>query len=301
MALSPPIPLTRQEGSSIQSHRVHSPIGPEGRKNVSALLEVNRLCKEFGGLSAISDLSFTVDAGLVKAVIGPNGAGKTTLFGMITGILDVTRGQIRFKGQPITDLKPYQVAALGISSTFQTVELFGEMTVHENVMVGRHVRTKSELFAAGFRLKRMRQEEKEIRETALEYLEFAGLLERRDMKAKSLSLGEQKLLEIARALATEPQLLLLDEPAGGLNDRETEHLSERISAIRGRGLTILLVEHDMNLVMNISDEIVVINYGEKIAEGPPGAVKDNQDVIDAYLGEAIDYSDLRRQRESTLA
>jgi len=268
---------------------------------MTALLEVDSLCKEFGGLSAISDLSFTVQEGVVKSVIGPNGAGKTTLFGMITGILDATRGRIRFKGQSITNLKPYQISALGISSTFQTVELFSEMTVHENVMVGRHVRTKSELFAAGFRLKRMREEEKEIRETALEYLEFAGLLEKRETKADSLSLGEQKLLEIARALATEPRLLLLDEPAGGLNDRETEHLSERIRAIRGRGLTVLLVEHDMNLVMNISDEIVVINYGEKIAEGPPGAIKDNQDVIDAYLGEAIDYSDLRRQGETWLA
>ncbi|MDY6953283.1 MAG: ABC transporter ATP-binding protein, partial [Thermodesulfobacteriota bacterium] len=229
---------------------------------MSGLLEVDRLCKEFGGLSAISDLSFTVDAGVVKAVIGPNGAGKTTLFGMITGILDVTMGEIRFKGQPITDLKPYQIAALGISSTFQTVELFGEMTVHENVMVGRHVRTRSELFAAGFRLKAMREEEKRIRTSALEHLEFVGLLDQRDMKARGLPLGDQKLLEMARALATEPQLLLLDEPAGGLNDRETEHLSERICAIRDQGLTVLLVEHDMNLVMNISDEIVVINYGE---------------------------------------
>jgi branched-chain amino acid transport system ATP-binding protein len=262
-----------------------------------ALLEVDCLCKEFGGLLAIAGLSFTVDEGLVKSVIGPNGAGKTTLFEMITGIQDATRGEIRFKGQPITNLKPYQISALGVSSTFQKVELFGDMTVHENVMVGRHVRTRSELFAAGFRLKRMREEEKEIRGSALEYLEFAGLLDKRDMKASSLSLGDQKFLEIARALATEPQLLLLDEPAGGLNDRETEHLSERICAIRDRGLTVLLVEHDMNLVMNISDEIVVINYGEKIAEGLPGAIKDNQDVIDAYLGEAIDYSDLRRKRQ----
>jgi branched-chain amino acid transport system ATP-binding protein len=268
---------------------------------VSFLLEVDSLCKEFGGLSAISDLTFTVDSGLVKAVIGPNGAGKTTLFGMITGILDVTGGEIRFKGQRITDLKPYQIAALGISSTFQTVELFGEMTVHENVMVGRHVRTKAELFAAGFRLKGMREEEKRIRASALEYLEFVGLIEKRDMKAHSLPLGDQKLLEVARALATEPQLLLLDEPAGGLNDRETEYLSERICAARERGLTVLLVEHDMNLVMNVSDDIVVINYGEKIAEGPPDAIKDNQDVIDAYLGEAIDYSDLRRRRARTLA
>jgi branched-chain amino acid transport system ATP-binding protein len=146
----------------------------------------------------------------------------------------------------------------------------------------------------------MREEERHIRASALQYLEFVGLHEKKDAKAGRLSLGDQKLLEIARALATEPQLLLLDEPAGGLNDRETEHLSERIRAIRDRGMTVLLVEHDMNLVMNISDEIVVINYGQKIAEGPPAAIKDNQDVVDAYLGEAIDYSDLRRPPESRL-
>lgn len=264
------------------------------------LLEVDDLCKEFGGLLAIANLSFGVGSGLIKSVIGPNGAGKTTLFKMITGILDPAGGEIRFRGQSTKGLKPYQISALGISSTFQTVELFGEMTVLENVMVGRHVRTRSELFAAGFRLKRMREEEQRINESAIQYLEFLGLLDKKHMKADSLSLGDQKLLEIARALATEPQLLLLDEPAGGLNDRETEHLSERICAIRDQGMTVLLVEHDMNLVMNISDEIVVINYGQKIAEGPPAAIKDNQDVVDAYLGEAIDYSDLRRRRESRL-
>jgi branched-chain amino acid transport system ATP-binding protein len=267
---------------------------------MAPLLEIDDLCKEFGGLLAIANLSFAVGSGLIKSIIGPNGAGKTTLFKMITGILDPTSGEIHFNGQSTRGLKPYQVSALGISSTFQTVELFSEMTVLENVMVGRHVRTRSELFAAGFRLRKMRQEERQIRDSALEYLKFSGLVEKKDMKADNLSLGEQKLLEIARALATEPQLLLLDEPAGGLNDRETEHLSERICAIRDKGMTVLLVEHDMNLVMNISDEIVVINYGQKIAEGPPHAIKDNQDVVDAYLGEAIDYSDLRRPDGSRL-
>ncbi|MBE9581438.1 MAG: ABC transporter ATP-binding protein [Proteobacteria bacterium] len=263
-------------------------------KDNTALLEIDGLCKEFGGLLAINTLSFAVDSGLIKSVIGPNGAGKTTLFKMITGLLDPTRGEVRLRGRPINGLNPYQIAAQGISSTFQTVELFGEMTVLENVMVGRHVRTRSGFFAAGFRLKRMRQEEDKIRQAALERLEFAGLFEKKKMKADNLPLGDQKLLEIARALATDPQLLLLDEPAGGLNDRETEYLAERICAIRDQGITVLLVEHDMNLVMNISDEIVVINYGQKIAEGYPHAIKDNQDVIDAYLGEAIDYSDLRR-------
>lgn len=250
---------------------------------------------------AIKDLSFGVDAGLIKAVIGPNGAGKTTLFRTITGMHAPSKGKVLFKGKSLSGLKPYQIAARGVSSTFQTVELFGEMTVLENVMVGRHVRTRSELFASGLRLKGMRKEEQEIRQSALKYLEFVGLLEKKDLRADGLSLGEQKLLEIARAQATEPELLLLDEPAGGLNDRETEFLSERICALKEQGITVLLVEHDMNLVMNISDEIVVINYGQKIAEGPPNVIKDNQDVIDAYLGEAIDYSDLSRpgKAEST--
>jgi branched-chain amino acid transport system ATP-binding protein len=256
--------------------------------------------RKFGGLLAIAHLSFGVGSGLIKSVIGPNGAGKTTLFKMITGILDSTAGDIRFRGRLTQGLKPYQISALGISSTFQTVELFGQMTVLENVMVGRHVRTRSQLFAAGFRLRGMREEERHIRESALQYLEFVGLHEKKDAKAEHLPLGDQKLLEIARALATEPQLLLLDEPTGGLNDRETEHLSERIRVSRDRGMTVLLIEHDMNLVMNISDEIVVINYGQKIAEGPPATIKDNQDVVDAYLGEAIDYSDLRRPPESRL-
>ncbi len=264
------------------------------------LLEVSGLCKEFGGLMAIKDLSFAVHPGQVKSVIGPNGAGKTTLFRMITGIVKPTSGNIRMDHTALNGLRPHQVAEKGIASTFQTVELFGEMTALENVMVGRHVRTRSEIFASGLRLAGMRREEDEIREFALEKLDFVGLLDKENLKAHSLSLGEQKSLEIARALATGPRLLLLDEPAGGLNDRETERLAERISAIRDQGITVLLVEHDMNLVMNISNDIVVINYGEKIAEGPPEGIKDNQAVVDAYLGKAIDYSDLRRLERDTV-
>lgn len=267
---------------------------------MAPLLEISGLCKEFGGLMAIQDLSFAVETGQVKSVIGPNGAGKTTLFRMITGIVRPTRGRIRLKQTPLDGLRPYQIAQRGIAGTFQTVELFGEMTALENVMVGNHVRTQAELFASGFRLARMRREEDQIRDTALKQLDFLGLVQKADVKAHSLSLGEQKLLEIARALATAPQLLLLDEPAGGLNDRETEYLSERIAAIREQQMTVLLVEHDMNLVMNISDDIVVINYGKKIAEGPPGEIKDNPDVVDAYLGQAIDYSDLRRPERNGL-
>jgi branched-chain amino acid transport system ATP-binding protein len=286
--------LTKQGVSSIQ---VAASCFTD-RRLMAPLLEIDDLCKEFGGLLAIANLSFAVEPGLIKSVIGPNGAGKTTLFRLITGILEPTRGDIRFKGESIAGSKPYQVASKGISSTFQTVQLFGEMSLLENVMVGRHVRTRSEILAVGFRLKRMRQEEEEIRVSALERLEFVGLSEKKSHKANSLALGDQKLLEIARALATEPELLLLDEPAGGLNELETERLSERIGAIRDLGITVLLVEHDMNLVMNISDEIVVINYGQKIAEGPPERVKDNREVVDAYLGEAIDYSDLRRAEKS---
>jgi branched-chain amino acid transport system ATP-binding protein len=219
---------------------------------------------------------------------------------MIAGILEPTSGDIRFKSELITGLKPYQIASKGISSTFQTVELFGEMSLLENVMVGRHIRTQSELFAVGLRLKKMRQEEEAIKASALKHLDFVGLVEKQSQRAGSLPLGDQKLLEIARALATEPQLILLDEPAGGLNELETERLSERIGAIRDLGITVVLVEHDMNLVMNISDEIAVINYGRKIAEGPPASVKDNQEVVDAYLGEAIDYSDLKRPEKSQL-
>lgn len=267
---------------------------------MSPLLEIEALCKEFGGLMAIADLSFSVEPGLIKSVIGPNGAGKTTLFRMIAGILDPTSGSIRFKGEPIAGLKPYEIASKGISTTFQTVELFGEMNLLENVMVGRHVRTRSELLASGLRLKRMRREERLIRTSALQYLDFVGLVGKKDQIAGSLPLGDQKLLEIARALATEPEMVLLDEPAGGLNELETERLSERIGAIRDLGITVILVEHDMNLVMNISDEIIVINYGRKIAEGPPALVKDNQAVVDAYLGEAIDYTDLRRRDKSQL-
>ena len=261
---------------------------------MAPLLEISKVSKGFGGLMAIKDLSFAVYPGQVKSVIGPNGAGKTTLFRMITGIVTPSTGRIRFNQDSLNGLPPHRIAQKGIASTFQTVELFGEMTALENVMVGHHVRSRSELFAAGFRLAGMRREEDHIKQVAVEKLDFVGLVAKQSAKAHSLSLGEQKSLEIARALATEPQLLLLDEPAGGLNDRETDHLSERILAIREHGITVLLVEHDMNLVMSISDDIVVINYGQKIAEAAPAQIKDNQDVIDAYLGEAIDYSDLRR-------
>lgn len=254
------------------------------------ILETSRLRKIFGGLMAIVDLNFKVMPGQIKAIIGPNGAGKTTLFNVITGVFPPTGGTIRFKGGEINAEKPHRIAQKGISRTFQTVELFGNMTALENVMVGRHVRTRMGLIQSGLRLPGVKREERLIWETAQEKLDIVGLMRRANEPASGIPLGEQKLLEIARALATDPQLLLLDEPAAGLNETEKVRIGEIIRKIRGSGITVLLVEHHMDLVMNISDEIVVLNYGEKVAEGTPEEVKGNERVIDAYLGVEIRYA-----------
>jgi branched-chain amino acid transport system ATP-binding protein len=252
---------------------------------ISDFLSLEGLEKTFGGLRALGGLDLSVREGLIKSVIGPNGAGKTTLFHLITGILLPTKGQVYFCGRRLDGLKPHEIAGLGISRTFQNVELFAHMTALENVMLGRHRRLRAGIFQAGLRLAGMRREERECRERAIEELRFMGLAEKAALDALSLPLGEQKLLEIARALATEPKLLLLDEPAAGLNPRDTAQLSETILRIRERGITILLVEHDMNLVMEISDVVSVLNYGRKIAEGPPREIQRNPEVIAAYLGE----------------
>ncbi|MEE9557535.1 MAG: ABC transporter ATP-binding protein [Candidatus Adiutricales bacterium] len=249
-----------------------------------SILKVRRLSKAFGGLVAVFDLEFSVPRGIIKAIIGPNGAGKTTLFNLISGIFPSDTGETVFQNRLITGLKPYQIASLGISRTFQTVELFKEMTALQNIMVGRHVRTKSGILSVGLKLPGSRREERAITEKAEYFLDFVGLSHRGHEEAGSLPLGEQKLLEVSRALATEPELLLLDEPAAGLNETETESAARLFRKIRDQGTTILLVEHDMNLVMDISEEVLVLDYGRKIADDKPEAVRANADVINAYLG-----------------
>ena len=255
-------------------------------------LHVENLQKSFGGVQALKGLSFKVSPGIIKAIIGPNGAGKTTLFNVITGIFPPNGGAIALNGMSIEGRKAREIARLGVSRTFQNVEVFGRMTVLENVMVGRHIQSRAGIISTGFRLVGMRREERQIRESAMQHLAFVGLENRATELAGNLPLGEQKLLEVARALATNPEILLLDEPAGGLNTRETEGLAALIHRILKQGITIVLVEHDMNLVMDISDEIMVMNFGEKIAEGKPKQIKNDPLVIEAYLGEEVDYSNL---------
>jgi ABC-type branched-subunit amino acid transport system ATPase component len=258
------------------------------------LLEVRSVHRDFGGLRALNGVSFAVAPGTIKAIIGPNGAGKTTLLNLITRLDDVTGGSILLEGQRIDRLPPHRIVQLGVARTFQNLRLFGEMTVLENVMTGRHPRTRAGMFAAVVRTGAARAEERAIATDAWRLLERLGLAAHAHAMAASLPFGKQRLLEIARALATEPRLLLLDEPAAGLNATEAAELGALIRSARADGITTLLVEHHIELVMEISDEIVVLNFGERLAEGSPAAVRTDPRVIEAYLGdEASVAHDLR--------
>jgi ABC-type branched-subunit amino acid transport system ATPase component len=247
-------------------------------------LELHGVSLAFGGLQAVEQVSFEVPQGSIKAVIGPNGAGKTTLFNLITGFLAPQQGRIVYQGKDIQGLPAYRIARRGISRTFQLVQLFGHMTVLENVMVGRHRLSRSGLLGGALQFPWTRIEEKDIQAKAMEALEFVGLADRAQQPAAILPLGLKRMLEIARALAAAPDLLLLDEPASGLDAVETERLRDLIIALRDQGITILLVEHDMGLTMEVADEIAVLNYGKLIADGPPRAIQKNPEVIAAYLG-----------------
>jgi branched-chain amino acid transport system ATP-binding protein len=248
------------------------------------MLELKNVGISFGGLQAVKRVSFQVRHGQIKALIGPNGAGKTTLFNLITGMLRPDHGLIVFQNQRVQGLPPFRIAAQGISRTFQIVQLFSHMTVLENVMVGRHVRTQAGLLSAALRLPSGRREEAAILERSRHWLEFVGLSPRADDYAGNLPLGHQRLLEIARALATEPKLLLLDEPAAGLDMTETEKLKDLIFAIRAQDISVLLVEHDMSLTMEVADAIVVLDHGDLLAEGTPREIQRHPAVIAAYLG-----------------
>lgn len=250
------------------------------------LLQVEKLVKHFDGLTALAGVSFNLAPGGIAALIGPNGAGKTTMLNMISGIYRPSGGRISFNGQPISGLRPFQVAALGISRTFQATLIYPHMSVRENVMLGLHVRTQSGFLAGMLCLPRQRREERAIREKTGEWLEFFQLSAYAHQPAANIPLAAQKKLQITQALAAEPKLLLLDEPVAGLNVRESEELAGIIGALRHRGVTVLLVEHDMNVVMGISDRVIVLHYGRKIAEGAPLEVQKNPAVIQAYLGES---------------
>ncbi len=249
------------------------------------VLELRDVRMHFGGVTALKGVSSRIPRGIIQSIIGPNGAGKTTLLNCISGLLTPSSGTVVFQGEAVQGKAPHEIARRGMSRTFQHVALFPRMSVWENVMVGRHARTRAGFWAAGFRLPFMRREEKRIQEDARRWLEFVGLHGERDLPAGALPLGKQKILEIARALATDPVLILLDEPAGGLNTRETEELGELLRRIQAQGVTVVLVEHDMNLVMDISDRVLVLHFGQVLACGTPSEIKDNPDVIQAYLGE----------------
>lgn len=249
-----------------------------------ALLETKNLGITFDGLVALEGVDFSAEEGKITAVIGPNGAGKTTFFNLVAGFYTPTEGTVHFDGRDVTGLKAYQRAEAGIARTFQNINLFKDMSVMDNALVGLHSRSKSNILSAMFRTPGQRKEEKQMRTEVMETLAFMGLDKYAREKAGSLSYGMQKNLEIARALALKPKVLLLDEPASGLNTQDLDELSKRILSIRDKGITVVLIEHKMDVVMSISDHIAVLNFGRKIADGTPEEIRSNHEVIEAYLG-----------------